>query len=88
MDISQYLSLGWAAALVIVLIWFWNSLYIIKEWERGVVLRFGFCRRSDPFEHEAQRADQQRVENEHAPTPVPASSEYSRSCKAATGQCT
>src|SRR5712691_4458549 len=23
------------------LIWFWNSLYIIKEWERGVVLRLG-----------------------------------------------
>src|SRR5260370_17911905 len=22
-------------------IWFWNSLYIIKEWERGVVLRLG-----------------------------------------------
>src|SRR3989440_2791237 len=25
----------------IVLIWFWNSIYIIKEWERGVVLRLG-----------------------------------------------
>jgi regulator of protease activity HflC (stomatin/prohibitin superfamily) len=24
-----------------VLIWFYNSLYIIKEWERGVVLRLG-----------------------------------------------
>ena len=24
-----------------VLIWVWNSLYIIKEWERGVVLRLG-----------------------------------------------
>src|SRR2546428_7342640 len=23
------------------LIWFWNSLYIIKEWEPGVVLRLG-----------------------------------------------
>src|SRR3989442_3435924 len=22
-------------------IWFWNSLYVIKEWERGVVLRLG-----------------------------------------------
>jgi regulator of protease activity HflC (stomatin/prohibitin superfamily) len=21
--------------------WFWNSLYVIKEWERGVVLRLG-----------------------------------------------
>jgi regulator of protease activity HflC (stomatin/prohibitin superfamily) len=28
-------------ALVIFLIWFWNSLYVIKEWERGVVLRLG-----------------------------------------------
>src|SRR3984893_2112697 len=27
--------------LVIFLIWFWNSLYVIKEWERGVVLRLG-----------------------------------------------
>jgi regulator of protease activity HflC (stomatin/prohibitin superfamily) len=25
----------------IFLIWFWNSLYVIKEWERGVVLRLG-----------------------------------------------
>jgi regulator of protease activity HflC (stomatin/prohibitin superfamily) len=33
--------LGIAVATVIVLIWFWNSLYIIKEWERGVVLRLG-----------------------------------------------
>ena len=41
MDISQYLSLGWAVGLLIVLIWFWNSLYIIKEWERGAVLRLG-----------------------------------------------
>jgi regulator of protease activity HflC (stomatin/prohibitin superfamily) len=28
-------------AVAIVLIWFWNSLYVIKEWERGVVLRLG-----------------------------------------------
>jgi len=28
-------------AVVIFLIWFWNSLYVIKEWERGVVLRLG-----------------------------------------------
>jgi len=34
MDISLY---GLAIALVIFLIWFWNSLYVIKEWERGVV---------------------------------------------------
>ena len=26
---------------MIFLIWFWNSLYVIKEWERGVVLRLG-----------------------------------------------
>src|SRR5271157_6392253 len=32
---------GWLILLLIVLIWFWNSLYIIKEWERGVVLRLG-----------------------------------------------
>jgi regulator of protease activity HflC (stomatin/prohibitin superfamily) len=25
----------------IFFIWFWNSVYIIKEWERGVVLRLG-----------------------------------------------
>ncbi len=32
-----------AGALVVGLglIWFWNSIYIIKEWERGVVLRLG-----------------------------------------------
>src|SRR5579885_1567205 len=28
-------------AIIVFLIWFWNSLYIIKEWERGVVLRLG-----------------------------------------------
>ena len=27
--------------LIILLVWIWNSLYIIKEWERGVVLRLG-----------------------------------------------
>jgi regulator of protease activity HflC (stomatin/prohibitin superfamily) len=32
---------GSVVALVIVLIWIWNSLYVIKEWERGVVLRLG-----------------------------------------------
>jgi regulator of protease activity HflC (stomatin/prohibitin superfamily) len=29
------------AACVFGLIWFWNSLYVIKEWERGAVLRLG-----------------------------------------------
>src|SRR5690242_21333070 len=38
MDISL---LGLAVVVGIFLIWFWNSLYIIKEWERGVVLRLG-----------------------------------------------
>jgi regulator of protease activity HflC (stomatin/prohibitin superfamily) len=38
MDISL---LGLAVIAGVFLIWFWNSLYIIKEWERGVVLRLG-----------------------------------------------
>src|ERR1700722_18585539 len=33
--------LGAALIVGIFLIWFYNSLYIIKEWERGVVLRLG-----------------------------------------------
>ena len=32
---------GVLIGLLIVLIWIWNSLYVIKEWERGVVLRLG-----------------------------------------------
>jgi len=32
---------GLLVAMVIVLIWIWNSLFVIKEWERGVVLRLG-----------------------------------------------
>jgi len=32
---------GLLVTLVIVLVWIWNSLYVIKEWERGVVLRLG-----------------------------------------------
>src|SRR5450759_410729 len=38
MDVSLY---GLLIAVFIFLIWFWNSLYVIKEWERGVVLRLG-----------------------------------------------
>src|SRR5712675_43263 len=34
-------SIGTIVVIGFVLIWFWNSLYIIKEWERGVVLRLG-----------------------------------------------
>ncbi len=37
----EFFSLGSLIALGIFLIWFWNSLYILKEWERGVVLRLG-----------------------------------------------
>ena len=40
-DLAQYFSLAWLVALLIVLVWFWNSIYIIKEWERGAVLRLG-----------------------------------------------
>lgn len=36
--------LGWLIAFFLFLIWFWNSLYVIKEWERGVVLRLGRMR--------------------------------------------
>jgi regulator of protease activity HflC (stomatin/prohibitin superfamily) len=34
-------SVGTMVVIVFILIWFWNSIYIIKEWERGVVLRLG-----------------------------------------------
>jgi regulator of protease activity HflC (stomatin/prohibitin superfamily) len=40
-DIMEIGFLGMAVIVGIFLIWFWNSLYIIKEWERGVVLRLG-----------------------------------------------
>src|SRR5258707_15792344 len=32
---------GIAAAVAIFLFWIKNSVYVIKEWERGVVLRLG-----------------------------------------------
>jgi regulator of protease activity HflC (stomatin/prohibitin superfamily) len=35
------LSVAIAIAVLIVLIWLFNCIYIIKEWERGVVLRLG-----------------------------------------------
>ena len=41
MDASMLGSVGWLVAFAVFLIWFWNSLYIIKEWERGAVLRLG-----------------------------------------------
>jgi regulator of protease activity HflC (stomatin/prohibitin superfamily) len=31
----------WGIVGLVFLIWIWNSLYVIKEWERGVVLRLG-----------------------------------------------
>jgi regulator of protease activity HflC (stomatin/prohibitin superfamily) len=40
-DINQFGSLGWLVGFLIVAVWFWNSIYIIKEWERGAVLRLG-----------------------------------------------
>src|ERR1700759_2807508 len=34
-------GVGTMVIIVFILIWVWNSLYINKEWERGVVLRLG-----------------------------------------------
>jgi regulator of protease activity HflC (stomatin/prohibitin superfamily) len=41
MEGSYGYQLGLGVALLVFLIWFWNSIYIIKEWERGAVLRLG-----------------------------------------------
>jgi regulator of protease activity HflC (stomatin/prohibitin superfamily) len=41
MDFGNLSFTGLLVALVIFLIWIWNSLFVIKEWERGVVLRLG-----------------------------------------------
>ncbi len=38
---EQAFSIFWIIVVLVFLIWIWNSLYIIKEWERGVVLRLG-----------------------------------------------
>jgi regulator of protease activity HflC (stomatin/prohibitin superfamily) len=38
MDISLY---GIAIAAFLLFMWVWNSLNVLKEWERGVVLRLG-----------------------------------------------
>ncbi len=40
MDLNFVTLLG-MAAVVIFLFWIFNSIYVIKEWERGVVLRLG-----------------------------------------------
>jgi regulator of protease activity HflC (stomatin/prohibitin superfamily) len=37
----QFFGLGGAIVIFLFLIWIYNSIYIIKEWERGVVLRLG-----------------------------------------------
>src|SRR5260221_13269586 len=37
----EFFGVGTLVVIGFVLIWFWNSLYVIKEWERGVVLRLG-----------------------------------------------
>jgi regulator of protease activity HflC (stomatin/prohibitin superfamily) len=37
----DFASIGFVIAVFIFLIWFFNSVYVIKEWERGVVLRLG-----------------------------------------------
>lgn len=37
----NFLSILVVAAIVIFLFWLFNSIYVIKEWERGVVLRLG-----------------------------------------------
>ncbi|HLX00289.1 MAG TPA: slipin family protein [Candidatus Acidoferrales bacterium] len=38
---AEALQIFWLIVALVFLIWIWNSLYIIKEWERGVVLRLG-----------------------------------------------
>jgi regulator of protease activity HflC (stomatin/prohibitin superfamily) len=40
MDLN-FVSLLGLAAVIIFLFWIFNSIYVIKEWERGVVLRLG-----------------------------------------------
>src|SRR3981189_2249959 len=37
----EYFGLGTLVVIALFLLWIWNSIYIIKEWERGVVLRLG-----------------------------------------------
>jgi regulator of protease activity HflC (stomatin/prohibitin superfamily) len=38
---EETLLIFWGIVGLVFLIWIWNSLYVIKEWERGVVLRLG-----------------------------------------------
>jgi regulator of protease activity HflC (stomatin/prohibitin superfamily) len=37
----EFFGLGGLIVIGFFLLWIWNSLYVIKEWERGVVLRLG-----------------------------------------------
>jgi regulator of protease activity HflC (stomatin/prohibitin superfamily) len=37
----EFFGLGTLIVIALFLLWIWNSIYIIKEWERGVVLRLG-----------------------------------------------
>src|ERR1700745_1655503 len=37
----DFATVVFAIGLLIFVIWFFNSVYVIKEWERGVVLRLG-----------------------------------------------
>src|ERR1700686_4188341 len=41
MDVSSFSMYGLLVALFFALIWIWNSINVLKEWERGVVLRLG-----------------------------------------------
>src|ERR1700693_5261983 len=41
MDVSSFSMYGLLIAVFIGLIWIWNSVNVLKEWERGVVLRLG-----------------------------------------------
>ena len=41
MEIGNVLTIVVVAAIIIFLYWLMNSVYVIKEWERGVVLRLG-----------------------------------------------
>jgi regulator of protease activity HflC (stomatin/prohibitin superfamily) len=41
MDVSSFSMYGLLIALLFALIWIWNSINVLKEWERGVVLRLG-----------------------------------------------
>ena len=37
----EFTELLFGVGILIFLIWLFNSVYVIKEWERGVILRLG-----------------------------------------------